>query len=75
MSPEALWSGNFRELAASVTRMATLANKGRITVAGVEEEILRLRCSWQRAQAYPLAPWLGDTGGGGKNSTCLINPN
>lgn len=45
-SPEAEWSGNFRELSASVTRMATLAESGRITEAVVEEEIGRLRQSW-----------------------------
>jgi len=29
-SPEALWTGNFRDLSASVTRLATLADSGRI---------------------------------------------
>ncbi len=45
-STEARWVGNFRELSASVTRMATLADKGRITGEGVTEEILRLRQAW-----------------------------
>ncbi|HEX5338956.1 MAG TPA: hypothetical protein VFW53_11015, partial [Gallionella sp.] len=40
------WSGNFRELAASVTRMATLAQAGRITEDNVKEEIVRLRAAW-----------------------------
>ena len=45
-SPQARWSGNFRELSASVTRMATLAEAGRITEQHVEEEIVRLRHGW-----------------------------
>ena len=45
-SPDARWAGNFRELSASVTRMATLADMGRITVEHVEEEIGRLRRAW-----------------------------
>ena len=46
-APEARWSGNFRELGASVTRLATLAEAGRITESDVEEEIGRLRSAWQ----------------------------
>ncbi|HCN29179.1 MAG TPA: transcriptional regulator [Verrucomicrobiales bacterium] len=45
--PEAKWSANFRDLNAAVTRMATLAPKGRITVECVESEIGRLRESWR----------------------------
>ncbi|WP_437889448.1 RNA repair transcriptional activator RtcR [Phytobacter sp. V91] len=45
-SPQALWSGNFRELSASVTRMATLADNGRITLETVKDEIERLQYSW-----------------------------
>lgn len=47
-SPDTPWSGNFRDLNAAVTRMATLAPRGRIRVEEVEEEILRLRESWRR---------------------------
>jgi transcriptional regulatory protein RtcR len=47
-SGEALWSGNFRDLSASVTRLATLADGGRIPVALVEAEIARLRWLWKR---------------------------
>jgi len=50
-SPEALWSGNFRDLAASVTRLCTLAEGGRITVPLVEAELQRLRWLWQMNQA------------------------
>jgi len=44
--PEGLWPGNFRELAATVERLATLAEAGRITVGLVEAECARLRRSW-----------------------------
>jgi transcriptional regulatory protein RtcR len=50
-SPQALWSGNFRDLLGSVTRMATLADSGRISVALVEAEIQRLQWLWQPAGA------------------------
>lgn len=50
-SPEALWRGNFRDLSASVTRMATLADGGRISAALVDAEIQRLRWLWQPVQA------------------------
>ena len=46
-APQARWQGNFRELSASVTRMATLADAGRIDEDGVAEEIARLRHGWQ----------------------------
>ncbi len=59
------WSGNFRDLNAAVTRMATLAPRGRIRVEEVEEEIGRLRESWQRPgakqeHAVDLAEVLGE---------------
>ncbi|MCU1731499.1 MULTISPECIES: RNA repair transcriptional activator RtcR [unclassified Pseudomonas] len=60
-SPEARWAGNFRELSASITRMATLADSGRIDQALVEEEIDRLRHAWGCAPARePLRDLLGD---------------
>ncbi len=59
-SADALWSGNFRDLAASVTRLATLAEGGRISVAQVEAEVQRLRWLWQRAEpGAALAPMQG----------------
>ena len=45
-SAEARWPGNFRDLAASVTRMATLSPKGRIDLNCVEAEIQRLGRLW-----------------------------
>ncbi|EFH1549328.1 sigma 54-dependent transcriptional regulator, partial [Escherichia coli] len=49
-SPQATWRGNFRELSASVTRMATFATSGRITLDVVEDEINRLRYNWQESR-------------------------
>lgn len=46
-APEALWSRNFRDLAAAVTRMGTLAPGGRITEAVVERETRRLQGAWR----------------------------
>ncbi|HSI17465.1 MAG TPA: RNA repair transcriptional activator RtcR [Sphingomonas sp.] len=45
-APGALWQGNFRDLAASVTRMATLSPKGRIDDVAVASEIARLGSLW-----------------------------
>jgi len=45
-SAEARWSANFRDLNAAITRMATLAEGGRITPPVLEEELARLRVSW-----------------------------
>ncbi len=47
VSPEALWSGNFRDFNAAVTRMATLAQGGRVDIAAVEDELERLRARWR----------------------------
>lgn len=46
-SPDALWIGNFRDLSAAVTRMATLADAGRITDVIVTDEVRRLQRLWQ----------------------------
>ena len=48
-SNDALWSGNFRDLSASITRLATLADGGRISTPLVEAELQRLRWMWQRS--------------------------
>ncbi|MEO7099753.1 MAG: RNA repair transcriptional activator RtcR [Luteolibacter sp.] len=47
-APDSHWFGNFRDLNAAVTRMATLAPRGRIRVEEVDEEIQRLRENWHR---------------------------
>ncbi|MFW2368228.1 MAG: RNA repair transcriptional activator RtcR [Desulforhopalus sp.] len=48
-SGQALWAANFRDLGGAVTRMATLAEKGRITVDDVKEEINRLQVKWRKS--------------------------
>jgi len=44
---DARWPGNFRDLNAVITRLATLAPAGRITVDQVRAEIRQLRGEWQ----------------------------
>ncbi|APA70063.1 RNA repair transcriptional activator RtcR [Janthinobacterium sp. 1_2014MBL_MicDiv] len=46
-SPSARWNGNFRDLSAAVTRLATLSEAGRITDKVVDEETARLGRLWQ----------------------------
>lgn len=46
-SPAALWRGNFRDLSASITRLATLSPAGRITEDAVTAEIARLSHAWR----------------------------
>ena len=50
-APDTSWQGNFRDLNAAITRMATLAPRGRIRIEDVHEEIERLRHSWHRPDA------------------------
>lgn len=47
VSQQAIWSANFRDLGGAVTRMATLANKGRISADVVQAEIAGLQKRWQ----------------------------
>lgn len=64
LSPAARWTANFRDLAASITRMATLAPDGRINEATVAAEIARLERQWAAnapdGDAGLLAEVLGD---------------
>jgi transcriptional regulatory protein RtcR len=56
-SDHALWTANFRDLSAAISRMATLATSAgsaRITEEIVEEEIANLRTQWS-AQSGALA--------------------
>jgi transcriptional regulatory protein RtcR len=46
---DAAWRGNFRDLGAAVTRMATLASSGRIRIPEVDAEIARLASAWSQA--------------------------
>lgn len=47
LGAQAIWAANFRDLSASVTRMVTLSENGRITVDVVQEEIDRLSANWR----------------------------
>jgi transcriptional regulatory protein RtcR len=58
-SRAAQWRGNFRDLNAAVTRMATLAPGGRISLEVVEEEMARLRAQWTTQPAHPEEDLLG----------------
>jgi len=51
MSPGARWPGNFRDLNAAITRLATLAPSGRIGVGQVDAEIAHLTSTWSEAPA------------------------
>ncbi|TIQ83055.1 MAG: sigma 54-dependent transcriptional regulator, partial [Mesorhizobium sp.] len=51
VAPEATWRANFRDLSASVTRMATLAPLGRINEETVRDEIDRLTVLWRAGAA------------------------
>ncbi|HEX7986512.1 MAG TPA: RNA repair transcriptional activator RtcR [Duganella sp.] len=71
-SREAVWAGNFRDLAASVTRLATLSNSGRIADQQVEDEIERLKKLWRHngggaapAGDIDLSQLMGDEGAAG----------
>ncbi|HEX8606231.1 MAG TPA: RNA repair transcriptional activator RtcR [Pseudoduganella sp.] len=55
-SAGARWKGNFRDLHASVTRMATLAEAGRITTPVADAEIGRLRHLWREPDMPDHAP-------------------
>jgi transcriptional regulatory protein RtcR len=56
---EASWPGNFRDFAAAIERMSTLAHGGRITSELVDDEIARLRAS-TRAPSDPSQASLDD---------------
>jgi transcriptional regulatory protein RtcR len=69
VSPEAIWPGNFRDLDASVMRMATLARGGRIDVPIVDEEIARLRSLFDA-----FAPAGLDAGDGASPASRVLGP-
>lgn len=52
LSNEAKWTANFRDLNATVTRMATLSTTGRINVAIVDQELERLRLRWKSSSVH-----------------------
>jgi transcriptional regulatory protein RtcR len=49
MSDAAVWPGNFRDLNSTITRLATLAPAGRVTVDQVTAEITHLKAIWMTA--------------------------
>ncbi|MFT5684612.1 MAG: transcriptional regulatory protein RtcR [Myxococcota bacterium] len=53
VSPEAIWSGNFRDLSGAIQRMSTLAPGGRISTEEVAEELVRLRLDWGSTTTDP----------------------
>jgi transcriptional regulatory protein RtcR len=55
IQPQSAWLGNFRDLNAAVTRMATFAAGGRIGIAIVEAEISRLQASWRTPEENPTS--------------------
>lgn len=46
LSEDSSWQGNFRDLNAAITRLATLADGARINILDVDEEITRLKSQW-----------------------------
>ena len=52
-SPAALWSANFRDLSASITRMGTFSAGARITEQIVRDEIGRLEQRWKQSALIP----------------------
>lgn len=60
----ATWPGNFRDLASAVTRMATLADRGRIGTDDVRFEVEQLSAAWCPAPATTTeGPTLGELTG------------
>jgi transcriptional regulatory protein RtcR len=59
-SPEATWQGNFRDLNAVMIRMATLAEKGRITEALVHSETALLQAHWNKLSRPSATPAASD---------------
>ncbi|WP_085807151.1 RNA repair transcriptional activator RtcR [Roseovarius albus] len=49
--PATLWPGNFRDFSGSIRRLCTLAPRGRITRAMVDEEVQNLHADWNAASA------------------------
>lgn len=54
LSSEAKWTANFRDLAASITRLCTFAEGSRIALLSVEREIERLRRAWRLSGHDPV---------------------
>ena len=61
VSAEATWPGNFRDLSAAVTRMATLAPSGRISIDLADAEIAALKARWARPMVDGISDRLRTT--------------
>ncbi len=59
-SGAARWPGNFRDLNAAITRMATLAPAGRIGLEQVQAEVAYLTAAWSAGSERRRAPALID---------------
>ena len=59
-SGAARWPGNFRDLNAAITRMATLAPAGRIGLEQVQAEVAYLTAAWSGGSERRRAPALID---------------
>lgn len=46
LAEDSSWQGNFRDLNAAITRLATLADGARITIDDVQQEVARLKNQW-----------------------------
>lgn len=66
VSPAATWRANFRDLGGAVTRMATLADGGRITRANADAEIMRLQALWREPDGDAVGSILADLLGAGQ---------
>jgi transcriptional regulatory protein RtcR len=53
---DARWPGNFRDLNAAITRLATLAPAGRIGVGQVQDEVAHLKSLWSGMPAAAGSP-------------------
>jgi transcriptional regulatory protein RtcR len=58
VGPGARWPGNFRDFAAAIERMATLAPAARISGAEVDAEVSRLQAAWSEGQVDGDEPLL-----------------
>lgn len=54
LSSDAKWTANFRDLAASVTRICTFAEGSRIQLPSIEREIERLKFGWRLSPNDPV---------------------
>lgn len=55
LSEDSAWSANFRDLSASISRMATLATKSRIDEETVAQEVARLKRQWDGSRQEDVA--------------------